>query len=161
MKKSLLLLALVLVAALVAAIPALADSPVHSVHVGGPDACEDWGYQPGCDANFSMVAIERANGNVTGQWTDQFGGGEGFHVAVDCLYVDGNEAWVAGVITQETISGTGLFIGMRAATRVVDNGTNANDTPDQISYSFLYDGDCSEQPDFPLLNAPQGQVQVK
>lgn len=159
MKKTLLLIVLVVMAALIAVIPALADGPAHSVHVGGPDACEAWGAEPGCDANFSMVAIEHADGRVTGQWSDQFGGGVGFHVAVDCLYVDGNEAWIAGVVTQETIPGFD-FTGMRAATRVVENGTNANDTPDQISLSFLYEGDCSEQPDFPLFDVPQGQVKV-
>jgi len=134
---------------------------VHRATVGGPDA-----FGPGTDANFSLVALERADGSVTGQWHDQFAqspgfGGAGIHVAVDCLVVIGNEAWISGVITQSRIPGV---VGLGAVTKVVDNGRSANDPADQISFSFIDTGiDCvaaSAIPGIPLFPAPQGQVVV-
>ncbi|MDX1687946.1 MAG: hypothetical protein R3248_08180 [Candidatus Promineifilaceae bacterium] len=161
-KQNVLFVIILLVGGLIAVIPALADSPVHAVHAGGPDACEAWGLAPGCDANFSLVAIEHGDGSVTGQWSDQFGGGDGAHIAIDCLAVDGNQAWFSGLITQETISGTGAYVGLRVAARVVDNGTSANDPPDQISYITFDLGNtaCAEQPEYQLFDVSQGQVRV-
>jgi hypothetical protein len=64
--------------ALILATMAAAKSPiVHRVHVGGPDACAAFGLSPGCDANFTLTAIEYADGSVSGQFTDQWGGGLG------------------------------------------------------------------------------------
>jgi hypothetical protein len=133
---------------------------VHRVHAGGPDACVGWGLKPGCNANFSLVAIKRADGSVSGQLSDQFGGGVGgYHAVIDCLYVEGNDAWVSGVI----IHGTWLradVTGWPVVVRVRDNGTSAKDPPDQISMSAL-EPPCDQQPDLQLLDVPQGQVKVK
>jgi len=164
MNKRLLWFVVFLLAVLLAAIPALADYPVHIVHVGGPDACEAWGQSIGCDANFSLVAIEHADGSVTGQWEDQYGrGAGGVHVVIDCLSVDGNQAWVGGLITQDTFSGDGSFIGFRVAARVVDNGNGSNDPPDQISFmnADFENSSCDEQPEYELFDVSQGQVGVK
>ena len=49
----------VLVVVLAAAAPADAQV-IHRVHVGGPDICAALGLPPGCDANFSLVALEFA-----------------------------------------------------------------------------------------------------
>jgi hypothetical protein len=35
---------------------------IHRAHAGGPDACDSFGLPIGCDANFSLVALEMANG---------------------------------------------------------------------------------------------------
>ena len=80
---------------------AFAKGPVvHRVSVGGPDACALLdGTHPGCDGDFSLTAIEYADGSVSGQYTDRFANGDGFHAVIDCLVVDGNQAWVSGVIT--------------------------------------------------------------
>ena len=43
------------------------SSMVHRVSVGSSDV-----FPPGVDPNFSLVAIQRADGSVTGQWSDQF-----------------------------------------------------------------------------------------
>ena len=169
MRKTVLLLVLVLLVALIAAIPALGARPGHSVHVGGPDVCAAFGLPPGCDANHSLVAIEHADGSVTGQWTDQFGfGNGGFHAVIDCLEVDGSEAWVSGWITHETISGDGSLVGEPVSGRMRDNGTSANDPADQISFSHIGEdggdhphGTCDEQPDYEQLDMPQGQVKVR
>ncbi|MGH7613926.1 MAG: hypothetical protein ACREMW_07800, partial [Gemmatimonadales bacterium] len=88
-------------------------------------------------------------------------GGIGIHVAVNCLNVIGNQAWVSGVITHSRIPG---LAGLDAVTTVVDNGRSANDPPDQISFSFIGAGiDCNAAPAFPLqlISVPQGQVTVE
>ncbi len=139
---------------------------VHRVTAGGPDLCAAVGLKPGCDANFSLHALEMADGSVTGQYHDQFSpipgfGGAGFHAAVNCLNVIGNQAWVSGVITQTRFPGV---VGLDVVTTVVDNGRSVNDPADQISFSIIGFGiDCNAAPafGFPLFSVPQGQVTVQ
>lgn len=149
---------------LVGATMAWANGPVvHHVTAGGPDACIALGFEhPGCDANFSLVANQYADGDVSGQYTDRFANGDGFHAVVDCLVVIGNDAWISGVITQGRFDGIDLA-GLEVLTRVRDNGTSENDPPDQISLSFIDTElpDCTEQLDLPLQDTPQGQVIVR
>ena len=136
---------------------------VHHVSLGGADICEASGLPTGCDANFSLVANEFADGSVGGQWQDTLvGGGEGIHVAVDCLNVVGNGAVIGGVITHGTSLGVDVS-GQRALTAVVDNGTTSNDTPDQLSFSFFPTGGCGTlvPTNFPLNNLGRGQVKVR
>jgi hypothetical protein len=58
------------------------------------------------DANFSLVAIQYGDGHASGQWTDQFGQGQGgIHVEVNCVFVVGNQAWISGIIKQGTFNG--------------------------------------------------------
>jgi hypothetical protein len=83
-----------------------------------------------------------ADGSVSGQYTDRFANGDGFHAVIDCLVVDGNRVWVSGVITSGrfTDPDTGEVFdlaGLDVFTSVQDNGTSANDPVDQISFSFI------------------------
>ena len=140
------------------------NNVVHHASVGGADICEALGEPTGCDANFSLVANEKAGGSISGQWQDTFaGGGEGIHVAIDCLNVVGNGAVVGGVITHGTFEGVDVS-GQRALTAVVDNGTSANGPPDQLSFSFFPTGGASctnfVPGNFPLFNLTRGQVTV-
>jgi hypothetical protein len=136
---------------------------VHRASVGGADLCEALGLPTGCDANFSLTANQKADGSVKGQWQDTFtGGGEGIHVAIDCLNVVGNGAVIGGVITRGTAFGADVS-GQRALTAVVDNGTSANEPADQISWSFFLEApSCTDlvPADFPLFNLTHGQVKV-
>lgn len=146
-----------------AAVPASAAGPiVHRVSVGGPDGCIALANShPGCDANFSLVAMQSADGSVWGQFTDRFDEGEGFHAVITCLAVDGNNAWVSGVIIEGTLGGTDLA-GRSVATRVQDNGTSAKGPADKISYSWLGDArPCTMKLNYVLFDAPEGQVNVK
>jgi hypothetical protein len=144
----------------------VASQVAHRVSAGGPDVCSGIGLKPGCDANFSLHATQRNDGSVSGQWQDEFArfpgfGGIGLHIAVNCLLVIGNQAWVSGVVTASRIPGD---IGRDAVTSVVDNGRSANDPADQLSFSFVGTGvDCNAAPAFnlPLVDAPQGQVTVQ
>ncbi len=139
---------------------------VHRATAGGPDLCDALGLKPGCDANFSLVALQRADSSVTGEYHDQFSqfpgvGGTGIHVAVNCLVVIGNQAWISGMITQSRIPGVA---GLDALTSVVDNGSSANQPADQISLSFIGTGipcQAAVGLPFPLFSVPQGQVVVQ
>jgi hypothetical protein len=139
---------------------------VHHASLGGADVCEALGLPTGCDANFSLVANQKADGSVKGQWQDTFGtGGEGIHVAIDCLNVVGNGAVVGGVITHGTALGVDVT-GQRALTAVVDGGTSVNDlVSDQMSFSFFPFPDlfCTDlvPTDFPLFDLAHGQVKVR
>jgi len=137
----------------------------HHVSLGGADICEALGLPTGCDANFSLVANEKSNGSVKGQWQDTFaGGGEGIHVAIDKMnIIDGNGAIVGGVITHGTFGGVDVS-GQYAVTAVVDNGTSANDPADQLSFSvFPFNGDFNTLTlgNFVLTNLTNGQVKVR
>ena len=138
--------------------------PLHHVSVGGPDACEAFaGTGPGCDANFSLTAIEFNDTTVNGHYTDQFGHGNGgFHAVIDCLVVINNEAWVSGIITHGTLAGFGDLTGVPVAARVVDNGRSKNDPPDQISFSNIGDSrPCTAMVPYGLFDMPDGQVKVR
>jgi len=147
---------------ILATAPAWADSPiVHRVSVGGPDACAAFGFEhPGCNANFSLIAIERSDGSVTGHLIDRLGKDDGFHAVINCLVVDGNNAWASGVVIQGHI-GTTSQVGRPVVTRVQDNGTSKKDPVDKISYSWLGDArPCTMKLNYQLLDAPDGQVKV-
>jgi hypothetical protein len=156
-------LAMALVLAPMLVTPASAKGPiVHHVSAGGPDACEAiFNTHPGCNGNFSLVGTVKADGSMSGQYTDQFGHGNGgFHAVLDCVSVVGNDAWVSGVITEGN-NGTTDLTGLPVATRVRDLGTSANDPPDQISFSWIGDPrPCTLHLNYQLLDAPEGQVTV-
>ncbi len=126
---------------------------VHRVSMGGADLCAGFGLPPGCDANNSLTAIEYANGSVRGQWHDQFAGGVGVHVAVSCLSVSGNEAWVSGTITNNPNAGLNLII------RLQDNGKSG----DRASFTTptANADDCLGQPPLGLLALSNGQVKIR
>lgn len=130
---------------------------VHRVSVGGSDICVSLpDGQSGCNGNFSLVASIDAEGNVSGQYTDQYGHGDGgFHATVTCLTVVGNQAWISGIITSGNSGGQSL-VGFPIATRVLDNGQ----TGDLISFSWIGDDrPCTMQLNYPLF-AMTGQVKV-
>ena len=131
---------------------------VHHVSVGGHDQ-DPVGHT---DANFSLVANQFSDGSVTGEYTDQFGQGQGgFHAQIDCLSVQGNEAWVSGFITSGTFGAVDLT-GLPVITRVQDNGKSANGPPDAISFSFIGNPAlCTTRPNLPLVPMTDGQVTVR
>ena len=143
---------------------ASANPVVNQVSMGGADICEALGLPTGCDANFSVTAQKHADGSVSGQWTDIFAGGmQGIHVAIDCLNVTGTGAVIGGVITHGNAAGVDVS-GQRAITAVVDNGTSANSTPDQLSFSIFPTAlNCNllVPQNLPLFPLAHGQVTVQ
>ncbi|MFC6439655.1 hypothetical protein [Bowmanella sp. JS7-9] len=135
----------------------------NQVHVGGPDVCEALGDNPGCDKSFSLTALTMSNGKTMGQFQDGFGGDSGgHHTQIDCLSVNGNNAWVSGIV-KHGMYGDQDATGWRIATRVADNGHNQEAPFDQISFSWVVgeDFDCHSQPDWQLMDMPRGQVSVR
>lgn len=159
MKRSFVFVVVALVAGLLLAFSpaASADSVIHKVSVGSADFAPP----PGTDASFSLSAVQRADGTVTGQWQDTVGGrgipAVGIHVDINCLVVVGNESWVSGVITHPD-----SLAGLPAVTRVRDNGTSADDPADQVSFTFIgIAATCADQPNLPLFDLINGQVTVQ
>jgi hypothetical protein len=134
-----------------------AQGVIHKVSVGGPD--QDAADHT--DANFSLTAVQHADGTVTGEWSDQFGQGDGgIHAKVNCLAVEGKTAWISGIITSGTVNGVDVT-GFPVITEVVDNGKSANDPPDEISFSFVgVATPCTDEPALPLNAMTHGQVTV-
>ena len=129
---------------------------VHRVSVGSHDFTP-----PGVDANFSLIALQKGDGTMTGEWTDQFGHGNGgVHIAVDCVSVLGNDAWISGVITHSTFEL--VPAGTPVITRVRDNGTSQNDAPDEISFTIPLGSplSCQTRPPLPLFPLDGGEVKV-
>jgi hypothetical protein len=155
-------LAITAVMSLLLASTVVAKGPtvVHRVSVGGPDACAALGIKPGCDGNYSYVATQYADGSASGQYIDRFSRGSGIIGVVDCVHVVDNQAWVSGWITSGRIGDNDLT-GLPFTTLVVDNGTSAQQPPDQIASSHIFDPTpCTEMVQWNLFDTPQGQVTV-
>jgi hypothetical protein len=132
---------------------------VNRVSVGGSDQDAT----NNTDANFSLIAIQTGDGSISGQWSDQFGQGQGgVQVNVNCLRVVGNQAWIGGIIRSGSTGQGGVDLsGLPALTRVADLGRSANDAPDAISFTFIgLAVQCTAQPNLPLLAMTGGQVTV-
>ena len=132
---------------------------IHRASVGGHDV--DISYDPG-DKNFSLIAVQRADGSVSGEWTDMFGQGlGGIHVEVDCLNVSDDSATVSGIVKNGEINGVDIT-GQRALTRVWDGGKNTADGTDYISFSYTGPllPNCSYAGPLPALVMTKGQVTV-
>ena len=156
MRRPMVLAAMLAVLLLSAAPAAFAGGVTHTVSAGGPDICAGLGLRPGCDGNFSLSAIQYADGSVTGTFTDRFGRFGGAHGVIDCLSVDGNEAWASGVGT------SGVAVGLPWSIRLRDLGTSANQPPDQFSLGHVGERAirCTAHPDYEMFDAPDGQVTV-
>ena len=144
---------------------AFAEPPCAIVTVGSADV--DWppgeGSPPNNDKNLSLIARLGCDGAVTGKLTDAWVSPNNvvLHATLDCLVIEGNDAWMSGFITKATPSTIGDFAGTPVSIRVRDNGTTANDPPDQASFVFLFEDaiDCSEKTDYELFDL-HGQVQI-
>jgi hypothetical protein len=104
-----------------------------------------------------------SNGKIVGNYVDRFAGdSKGFMAKIDCVSINDNKAWISGIIKNGDYAGLDS-IGRRVATLVVDNGKNIEFPFDQISFSFLVadSHDCSNQPDWQLLDMPKGQVSIR
>jgi len=141
---------------------------VHRATAGGPDMCNWLGGKPGCDGNYSLIAMEMADGSVTGEWTDQFGPDGGMHAVVTCLKVGPHplfpgrlEAWVGGVVTRPPSQA-----GHPVITRLRDNGVSAKDLGDAIGRSIVdpeeegLSANCQDEPASGFGRVSQGQVKI-
>lgn len=121
--------------------PQFAKSPnavVHSVTAGGQVDYTDV-FGSGHEV-YGFTASVDGDGNVKGSFQSHWvsdGGTLRFAMDITCLSVNGNQAWLGGVITRS--NDDYLPVGFEFRWRVVDNGEGKNAAPDQLSY-FLYGG---------------------
>ena len=82
--------------------------------------------------NFAFTAKTRKDGTVQGQYQvdNRDAAGSREHGTVTCLEVDGNQAWIGGVISASSVPGRE---GTPRLFRVVDMGEGSGDPPDQAS----------------------------
>lgn len=89
---------------------------------------------------FSFTAIAHADGTVSGNAEINNRGIPGTtagtsHIAVDCLQVVGNTAYVSGTVTDSTVAS---LVGDSAVFGVQDNGEGSKSPPDLISLAFYF-----------------------
>ena len=127
------LLALVLL--VVVAVPLFAVS----AYAAGNPAASGGGttVELGEKSTFTFNAVQKPNGTVTGHLVYHFRAVDNsFHMDIDCLSIEGNNATLSGVVTH--ITGKGivpdfLFVGQHGVFSVTDNGEGADAQPDLIS----------------------------
>ncbi len=114
---------------------------------------------------FAFTAKNRADGSTQGQYqvNNRDAAGSREHGTVTCLEVDGNDAWIGGVITHSSIPGRE---GTRRVFRVVDNGEGSDDPPDQASPLIMGDAlvTCRTRPippALPVQDLEGGNIQVR
>jgi hypothetical protein len=121
-----------------------------------------WHVTSGALRTFAFTAKTRADGTVQGQYqiNNRDVSGSREHGTVTCLAVDGDEAWIGGVITHSSIP---IRVGERRVFQVVDRGEGSGDPPDQASILIMgfTPADCHAT----LFLAPQdlegGNIQVR
>lgn len=100
---------------------------------------------------FSFGAVTHQDGSVTGQsQVNDRGDGVRAHLTIDCLEVDGNIAYMSGIISD---SSRPSLVGEEAWFSVQDNGAGANASPDLISLVFF-----NSTPDQNLCHTRVGQA---
>jgi hypothetical protein len=82
------------------------------------------------------------------------------HVAINCLAVVGNNAWLGGTITESTDP---MSVGLEIVWRVQDNGQGQAAPPDMVSTVVpgVAPGECYSMPDLGLIPWTNGNVEVK
>jgi hypothetical protein len=118
-------------------------------------------YHIGTDLRtFAFTAKTRADGTTQGQYqVNNRSTGFKEHGTVSCLVVDGNEAWVGGIITNSNVPGSE---GFRRVWRVVDRGEGSDDPPDQMSPALPVLADaCDERMPLALQDIEGGNIQVR
>jgi hypothetical protein len=122
-----------------------------------------WHVPSGALRTFAFTAKNRADGSTQGQYQvdnrDVSGSRE--HGTVTCLEVDGDQAWIGGIVTHSSVPAN---VGIRRVFRVVDRGEGSGDPPDQASILLFVIGDpaeeCHTRPPLPGENLEGGNIQV-
>ncbi len=121
-----------------------------------------WHLATGALRTFAFTAKTRADGTVQGQYqvNNRDVSGSKEHGTVTCLEVDGNEAWIGGVITHSSVP---YREGIRRVFYVVDRGEGSGDRPDQASMFLvaLTTAECHTRPYIPPEELEGGNIQVR
>ena len=111
---------------------------------------------------FAFTAKNRADGTVQGQYqvNNRNVSGSKEPGTVTRLEVDGNEAWIGGVITHSSVPDRE---GIRRVFHVVDRGEGSGDPPDQTSVLLVAatTAACHMRPYIPPNDLEGGNIQVR
>ena len=166
-KKLVITAFLVLVLTMMLAVPAMAAAPtLHKVTAGGGMVGAILFPAEGIFSNWGFTAQQiNESGDAKGEFVCWFRMYDpDIYCKADILYlaVDGNEAWLGGIITQSNFAP--MSVGMGCLFKVVDNGQGSSATgPDRFSF-FWYDIDPADallMPDIPTpIELVRGDIQV-
>lgn len=135
-----------------------ANAPVHKASGGGHLDISLFGDLP--NEQYGFTASVDANGNAKGQVHADFSLPDvTFHGSVECLSVQGNEAWIGISVTQAT----GIYApGTRLVFKVRDNGQGVDAAADEMSFFFGWGGGSCDFHFFNPLMLPwaTGNIQV-
>ena len=132
----------------------------------GPNSATGSGHfiRNGALRTFEFTARKSPDGAVTGMANLQVrSAGVYEHIAIDCLRIIGNVAYMSGMVINSRPS---FIEGAQARFAVVDNGEGSGD-PDAVSLVETYGPgspvNCSNADDFPggPFTIEQGNVQVR
>jgi hypothetical protein len=115
---------------------------------------------------FSINGKVMPDGSVDGTWQVRVhlgpNGGAKLHGRVTCMVIEGNRAWLAGIVEKAIGQHEGKAYGFK----VVDNGEGTAATPDQFAsrrFPPSADGYCADKPDdvaHPVHYMEAGNIQV-
>jgi hypothetical protein len=118
----------------------------------------------GAKRNFSFSALTLEDGTVTGdaQLLSRAANVK-IHLAVNCLVIVDNIAFISGVVTRE--NAPDVAVGDIGVFAVQDNGEGGSNTTDQITqvaFNPPSSGiDCNDGTTLPFIPIQQGNVQVE
>ncbi len=147
------------------------DLPVNIAYGAsqGPSIASGSGHVPSGSGMrvFTFHSIEKPDGSVSGSYTIRLTSpGLFFSVDVSCMAIEGNTAWVAGLISETNASF--IQVGSVSYFYAVDNGEGAEASTDVVSSARINDvaGEdqlfCSDRPLLlPSFPIEQGNVQVR
>lgn len=120
-----------------------------------------WHVTPTALRTFAFFARTDADGTTTGQYQvdNQDVSGSRENGTVTCLAVDGDQAWIGGVITHSSIPGRE---GTPRLFRVVERGHGA--PPDQASVLIVTAEarvECQTRPLLPVQDLEEGKILVR
>lgn len=116
---------------------------------------------------FSINGKVMPDGSVDGTWQLRVhrpgGGGAKLRGRVTCMVIEGNRAWLAGIVEHAASSGN---VGKAYGFKVVDNGQGQSAVPDQFAsrrFPPSADGYCADKPDdvaHPVNDMEAGNIQI-
>lgn len=108
---------------------------------------------------FAFTAKSRGDGTTQGQFQINNRAAQKDHGTVTCLLVDGNQAWIGGIVTHSSLPDN---VGKERVWRVIDNGEGSGDPPDQVTLSDVIPAQlCRTRWFQPPLNIEAGNIQVR
>jgi hypothetical protein len=136
---------LVLTAVSFLALPANASRAEGGPVIGSATGSGHMVRPDGTFRSFSFAAVEHADGTVRGQLQLNSRGFDVFvHIAIDCLRVEGNIAYMSGLITHSS-NPDEAFVGELNRWAVQDNGEGARAAADLVSSIPENEGNADEK----------------